>query len=452
MTIGTDLGFALPRPPSAPDDTLVLPTGLIGLEFEYENISTIPNEREHDWAVLYTRHEDHSLRGNAWEFVFSEPLFGKDVTDAIRGLTTFSIQAGWTVGLRTGLHVHVDIRDLEYPQLQTLILVSAFCDAALYHFAGDNREENVFCLPWYTAERAIEDARGIYTSKGDALQRVADTINRRKYSGFNLDPISRFGSVEYRHLRCTSDYNRIIDWVNVLLRFKEFAKRWDKAPEAMLDYWQSMDFWGEVLKEQLNTLRYEGFLADMERKCLPVVRGILLPERHLPPRKALNTKVQEKIKKKAKTKNVGDFFVTTTTGPASVDTFIAELATTAPTPTPQVVNTEQEQRSVREWLSGLRPFLVSARQDARDRSQHPIEVSPIPNIPLAPRNNTLFDLTRHRIQLQSVVTDYRRLWSLWRTEGQRDFEDQVRFMYGQNAVNTLRRYIPQAPVAPVWQE
>ena len=280
--LGRELGLGVPREYNRPSDTFVLPKCLIGCEFEFENVTRIPSG---DWMEFYKQERDGSLRGHSMEYIFARPLLGADAEEAIRGLCTFAKENKYAASIRTGFHVHVDVRDLDYLQLQRLIVLNALLEPALYRYAGDNREENVFCLPWYSADAIVKDIKELYTAKGAALKAIAKGIYNKKYTGCNLDPLHRFGSVEFRHLRVTTDAERLIKWINICLRIKEAAMRMTVAPEALVNktLWGSVPFWQEVLQVQADHLLVGAdFIKDIKAKSLAVAAEIVRPIQGFP--------------------------------------------------------------------------------------------------------------------------------------------------------------------------
>ncbi len=281
MSIGSDLGFAAPRTGYEPDNSLVLPKDFLGLEFEFENV-TRSIDPALDWACLVTNKEDGSLRNYGQEFVFERPLFGKDATDVIRGLCAHAKKNKYTTGLRTGIHVHIDARNIGYPQLRWWLVLNALLEPAIYRWVGAGREENVFCLPWYSTDAVLPVLREIYRKEGTELGLAASRLAQKKYSGLNLDCLRRFGSIEYRHLQTTTDADRVLRWVNICQRFKaasdELAnKPGGYEPVVWLKGGQALDlfFWKDLLKAQFEDLDYPDFLRDVRTKGLPTALEIV---------------------------------------------------------------------------------------------------------------------------------------------------------------------------------
>lgn len=275
--IGFDLGFPPEQALRAADNRLVMPYCLVGLEFEFERVTQgLPMDAP--WTTYWQGKRDHSLHDAGMEFVFRRPIFGADVVAAVEGLCAYALRARYRVSIRTGLHVHVDVRDLEMHQLVNLCALYALFERAIYRYIGDNRDENVFCLPWYKAHGTVLKINKIVTSDGPTLRNSASRLQDEKYAGLNLDPLSRFGSVEFRHSLTTPDVARVLDWVNICLRFKQAACELgtqaagyaafvhDRSPEQLADL---------VFQDQFRLLDYEGFGRDVIEEGVPVMLDVL---------------------------------------------------------------------------------------------------------------------------------------------------------------------------------
>jgi len=229
MSLGKMLGHSQDVRKYEGWDGFILPTCRLGLEFEFEGVrrQILPDRQ---WAQLWTFHEERSIRDQGAEYVFTSPMFGKDAYEAIKSLMEYAKQEGWRSSLRTGIHVHIDARDLSVPQLQGMCLLYALFEPAIYRWVGDNRATNVFCLPWYAAEGGLRDATGVVRnaiaeqSRGLAqgtTRQAASLVNR--YAGMNMNSLVEHGSIEFRQLKTTLDLERVVNWINIVQSIKRGA-------------------------------------------------------------------------------------------------------------------------------------------------------------------------------------------------------------------------------------
>lgn len=238
------LGKPNGKPSFSPDKRWVLPTDLVGLEFEYEGVED-PTLPRHTYADFFTYHEEHSLKDQGAEFVFTAPLFGTDIFNAVNWIVAHAVNNKWKCTKRTGIHVHLDVRDLEVPQLAGMTILYAALEPILYRWVGDGREASHFCLPLYSADDALYRACTIIRSalmddeKG-SLNALSQAENYQRYAGFNLNALAKFGSVEFRHLQTTHDLNRIFDWINILMSIKAAAFKLPTSDGAVIKMMERM--------------------------------------------------------------------------------------------------------------------------------------------------------------------------------------------------------------------
>ena len=230
--VGDILGKKKTRLQNKPSEAWVLPDTSIGVEVELEGVPlrtlglTLPPEVDHYWSFS----EDNSLHNNGAEFTFKSPMFGEDSRVALGTLLSHAERAGWLVSKRTGIHVHVDARDLSRHQLLGFVAYYLLFEPLIYEWVGDDRHSNNFCLPYYKAEVALFQAKKILflmhqfslgIAARDEVLNACDRFHR--YSGLNLKSLLNFGSLEFRHLKTTLSYPRVRDWINIILCLKRAA-------------------------------------------------------------------------------------------------------------------------------------------------------------------------------------------------------------------------------------
>lgn len=238
MKIGEALGMAIGGFKRQASDRWPLPRCMIGLEFEFENPEqhAILNEelREISW---YEHKNDGSLRDNGIEFVLREPMFGEDIFDAVTGMCNFARRKRLVTNYRTGLHVHLDVRDMEQEELRRLVAFYCLLERPLFEFIGPHRWDSNFCVPVIRHASQLNEIRNICTTDNKAA--VKDTAKAiQRYSALNLNALARFGSVEFRHAECMTDPEKINNWVAVIMSIKKAAQtaRFNTTYEAIAQF------------------------------------------------------------------------------------------------------------------------------------------------------------------------------------------------------------------------
>lgn len=278
MTIGADLGFPEEKFRFEADSRWVLPNCRVGVEIEVEKFVK-PVSQNEPWFAFWEAKRDGSLHDAGMEFVFRQPLFGIDAYKAIVGFCEHAERARYVSSIRTGIHVHLDARDLEIAQLQRLCVLYALYEKAIYNYVGNNREENVFCLPWYMSTGATKAVKAVIGARGAAIKAAARQIADEKYAGLNLDPLARFGSIEFRHLLTTFNVNRIIEWVNIVMRLKEAACRLKPSGEQLIQIAQetgAVALGEEAFRDQYQHLHYEQIQGHMIDTGVPTAIDVIV--------------------------------------------------------------------------------------------------------------------------------------------------------------------------------
>lgn len=194
-------------PPSA-----VLDFSVIGIEMEIENLPNVL-----DGIRYWERIPDGSLRNNGWEYV-SLPIKGAHIEKALYNLKDALLtQNNPEFSGRTSVHVHLNILDMSYEQLNCLVLLYLAFERCMYGFASQRRYKNIFCVPISQCGYGAM-IHSLFIRKG------AFTFhNWHKYTGFNLKPVHDKGTVEFRHMPGTFDIATIITWINLIQRLKMYA-------------------------------------------------------------------------------------------------------------------------------------------------------------------------------------------------------------------------------------
>lgn len=248
---------------------------LVGIELEYENVTGIVLHDPHNFTVPvlpYTPRwravRDGSLRNNGAEFV-SEPIHANTVSSALTELFDGSkLSYKWHTSVRTGLHVHVDVRDFGLDELKSLLIAYCLSEPALFHYVGAEREENIFCVPWY---RAPGDAFNIlkwFEDRGGPESLSNYLMHLSKYDALNWMPLIKYGTIEFRHACSTKDIQRIEEWVKICVQVVDLALKYD--PKSLLSLYLDRpdNFPEQHVHSSLATPDYEALMLRTNAEWL----------------------------------------------------------------------------------------------------------------------------------------------------------------------------------------
>lgn len=215
------------------------PRLLYGLELEIENV---PNWDELVVAGM-TSVEDGSLRNNGREFLTSPSTFSV----VSHMLERFFDRAKLTknnYSERCSVHVHANCQDLTTDQLSGLCMLYQVYERLLYTFAGEERDKNIFCIPWDQTMITYNVINNIESKRLNQLKSWA------KYTGLNLLPLLTLGTIEFRHMPGTCDINKIKTWLNLI--------------GSLFSYVRNTDL--DSIKKQLVELNSTSQYADLTSK------------------------------------------------------------------------------------------------------------------------------------------------------------------------------------------
>jgi len=204
-----------------PDPRLAIPLGKIGIEVEVENCKKFPK------LQFWEGKKDDSLREGGWEWITKGPVYGANIRDAIEELFAESKKGNWSDGYpRAGIHIHLDVRDLDFESLELSRLISNYMivEHAMFSYAGEWRRNTQYC-------EALEDGQYDFRTLGkflfsppdskEMLQDYAEMLS--KYQAVNLRPLIDLGTIEFRQLPTKFDVEWLFDWIRVILALKKSA-------------------------------------------------------------------------------------------------------------------------------------------------------------------------------------------------------------------------------------
>lgn len=217
----------------------------IGIEVEVENVHVFKQTSPY-WRMI----EDGSLRNSGREFI-TPPIRAWRVERALTQLFNIELNQDIDFSERTSIHIHMNIRTLTVPQLESLIITYILFEKVLFNFIGNNRYNNIFCVPIVETDIG-ENLLSMITNKNPE-------VFWQKYTALNLLPIMSKGTIEFRHMSGTKDIERLITWINLLLSLKKFALQ--KTPEYI---WKRIN--------TLNTTsEYRLFAEEVFGEFLPIL-------------------------------------------------------------------------------------------------------------------------------------------------------------------------------------
>lgn len=200
------------------------PEQYYGVEIEVEGVtdSRWASEPGSFWAAK----EDGSLRNSGAEFI-TEPIRWKHLMEAVGQYYYNHKECGYQPSIRTGIHVHVDMRFRTAPEVLAICCLYAYMEPLLMRMCGPSREECVYCVPWYRAPDNVALLRQFMsemsvTDRDRAQVYGSRTLNAMcKYSALYVEPLRRFGTIEFRSAPTYEREEDLVEWLSVIRRLVE---------------------------------------------------------------------------------------------------------------------------------------------------------------------------------------------------------------------------------------
>ena len=235
-----------------------LPDQLVGIELEIEHFPI-------DWSEAsfggFTFTEDGSLRNRGCEAI-TKPVAVKHVRGLLEAFySAFGIRQERNYSERCSTHVHFNVLPLTTEQVSTICLIYQTVESLLFRWVGEDRENNIFCVPWNQCNLNYS----VVTKMAGSPANANDVFRRwQKYAALNLIPIAEQGTMEFRHLYGTCDVQKIVQWISIISQIFLYAEKTtlEEAQRSIINmntvsnYHQWMrDVFGDLAED----LKYDGY-------------------------------------------------------------------------------------------------------------------------------------------------------------------------------------------------
>jgi hypothetical protein len=177
----------------------------VGIEVEVEGYGGLTKPPLY-WHTI----DDGSLKDNGAELI-SIPLRGRNIDYALHEFSSFG-KAGWKFSHRTSVHVHCNVSTYTKYQLRALMAIYACMEELYFAFVEDFRRGNSFCYRLVGAP--VEMVFYMTDKEGSECT---------KYCAFNIQPVRRQLTVEFRHLEGTSDLTKLRRWIQLCAKLVGFV-------------------------------------------------------------------------------------------------------------------------------------------------------------------------------------------------------------------------------------
>lgn len=209
-----------------------------------------------DWVT----HKDGSLRNFGVEFVLAKPLPYLDAVDAIRRLLKRVEGVNFIKdSISTSTHIHWNAFNSDFLTLANFLTLYTMYENVLLELCGPMRKSNLFALPMRCCERSVRDIVKLLKDFGnnstDVLYDFSE--NTSKYAALNLSALNKFGSLEIRSYKGSTNEEELLTWLGIINSMVLYAKTGITPDRILNDYKNSP---GELHAATFG--RYEKILRD----------------------------------------------------------------------------------------------------------------------------------------------------------------------------------------------
>jgi hypothetical protein len=212
-----------------------LQKGEVGIEIEIEG-KNLPGVTMTGPPEPWMYKADHSLRGEEnGEYVLSRAIDLSEVPQALNKLWDCfeTVKTKFDDSNRTSVHIHLNCQRWHMNRLASFAALHFILEDVLTEWCGEHRVGNLFCLRAKDAEAIITWLKKFI--QYDGMRELPDGLH---YSGFNVQSLPKFGSVEIRTLRGVSNPNVIQDWIKIYERLYNLSKDF-KDPTEICDWFSA---------------------------------------------------------------------------------------------------------------------------------------------------------------------------------------------------------------------
>ena len=236
-----------------------LTKGDFGVEIEVEG-KKLPK-----YVDGWRSEKDGSLRGESMEYVLDQPQSSKGLNAALGRLHKSFEEGGarFDESYRAGVHVHLNVQELTGVQLATFITTYYLTEKALVHTCNKTRWGNHFCLRTADAPFAARSTVEIFRDRAPEKFNNDDY----RYSAMNLTALPKYGSIEFRAMESTFNFDKIFMFAERHRKVRDWAVK-QTGPVAVVERAQGespRNLFAEIFgKADAAELEYGEFFEDFD--------------------------------------------------------------------------------------------------------------------------------------------------------------------------------------------
>lgn len=192
--------------------------GDIGLEIEIEG-----GDSDLSWSgkVNWKTVDESSLR-NGKEFILRKPNTLAELDVSLAEFGEWSRGRTFVKSLRTSTHIHVNVLSFTVAEVLASLVAYWLVEQPLVAQHGHNREGNLHCLRVSDADGIIDALLNDFKDESPFGYSGSEDL---RYGAVNLSAIRKFGSLEFRFMRCMTDPVELKFWCTEMHNLVHSARK-----------------------------------------------------------------------------------------------------------------------------------------------------------------------------------------------------------------------------------
>lgn len=224
---------------------------MAGIECEIESVDHMDNENV---LNFFNATNDGSLRNSGIEYI-SVPLKRDKLVTEFKNLhaNIYYYDKDVAFSPRTSTHVHINVRRFEPQQVKQLLLFYALFEECFFNMVDPVRRNNIHCV-------ALTETGLPNRYRSDVIQLAK---NWHKYTAFNLLPLFKQGSIEFRHLQGTDDAELLNRWLSTIENLWQLAQQEAMTKESVVSSEQHLRWFHTIFKDAPEILALEPAMPNI---------------------------------------------------------------------------------------------------------------------------------------------------------------------------------------------
>lgn len=227
---------------------------IAGMECEIEDLASVHEDLQacNKWTIT----QDGSLRNNGHEFI-SKPLGKAELLrqfDFLHNSIKYRCNdVHVRFSPRTSTHVHINCLDLDDKEVHSIVMWYALFEPIFFLLVDPIRRHNIHCV-------GLDQ-----TILSESYKRKLSELHRRwsKYTALNLLPLSKYGTLEFRHMEGTDDMEKMTMWLNTLENLWAFGQKAKIHKNNIMSPAIIKEAFQFIFKDSPEALKYESILPTL---------------------------------------------------------------------------------------------------------------------------------------------------------------------------------------------